>query len=383
VIRGNRMNICGHKRGISFISAVVALSLLIAGEATRPVALSNEKEKPDMPSSRYSVVKDTQEGMTVYILKDQKAECKALIVPEFGNNCFSYSFVVDGERIDVLDPPPSLDALKQRSSGFGNPVLFPFPNRIREGRFSFEGQDYQFDTPRPGANSIHGLVIARPWNVEKAEASDENGAQLVSSIKSTDFSDIIRQYPFLFHLCVTYTLKDGILSMLTEVENLGERNMPMGYGIHPYFCAPLSKSSSPEECQIILPARKYWELKDFLPTGQILEASGRYNLRDGVSAADIKFDDVFTDLIMTDGVSRCIVDDKKAKMRMILESDAIFREMVVYTPPGRPAVCFEPYTCPTDAINLHQHGIDARLIVLEPGESISATVKIIFEKYAQ
>ncbi len=130
---------------------------------------------------------------------------------------------------------------------------------------------------------------------------------------------------------------------------------------------------------IILPAKKYWELKDFLPTGKILEASGKYNLRDGVPMSDIRFDDVFTDLIMTGGVSRCIVDDKKAGMRMILESDPIFREMVIYTPPNRPSVCFEPYTCPTDAINLLQRGIDAGVIVLKPGESVVATVRIIFE----
>jgi len=373
---------CKSKMAFEF-RAFVFLVLMAAGVVgiLQPAALSSEKGELTVSSSRYSVVKDEQEGMTIYVLKDYKSGCEAKIVPEFGNNCFSYSFNVEGEQIDILDPPPSLAVLKQRASGYGVPVLFPFPNRIREGRFTFEGQDYQFDVPRPGANSIHGLVIGRPWKVEVAEATDENGARLVSSIKSSDFPDVIRQYPFQFNLRVTYTLKDGFLSLLAEMENMGQRNMPMGFGIHPYFRAPLSKSSSPDDCQIILPARKYWELEDFLPTGKILEASGRYNLRDGVSAADIRFDDVFTDLIITDGVSRCVVDDKKAKMRMILESDPIFREMVLYTPPNRPALCFEPYTCPTDAINLHQRGMDVGIIVLKPGESVSGTVKIIFEHY--
>ena len=185
--------------------------------------------------------------MSVYVLSDKEAGCEAKVVPEFGNNCFSFSFDADGEQIDIIDPPPSLDALKNRASGYGNPILFPFPNRIREGKFTFEGQDYQFDTAIPGANHIQGLVISRPWNVEKTEATDEAGAQLVSSIKASDFPDIIRQYPFPFDLRVTYILKDGVLSMVTEMENLGERNMPMGYGIHPYFSAPLSASTSPED----------------------------------------------------------------------------------------------------------------------------------------
>jgi aldose 1-epimerase len=363
-----------------WVVTIFCVKLILCG-----VALCGEigakSEELAMSSSRYSVVKDEQEGMTIYVLKDHKSDCEAKIVPQFGNNCFSYSFNVEGEQIDILDPPPSLAVLKQRASGYGVPILFPFPNRIREGRFTFEGQDYQFDVPRPGANSIHGLVLNRPWKVEKAEATDETGARLVSSIKSSDFPDIVRQYPFPFNLRITYKLKDGVLSLLADMENLGQRNMPMGFGIHPYFRAPLSKSSGPQDCQIKLPARKYWELRDFLPTGKILEASGRYNLRDGVSAADIRFDDVFTDLIMTDGVSRCVVDDKRAKMRMILESDPIFREMVLYTPPGRPALCFEPYTCPTDATNLRQRGMDVGIIVLKPGQTISAAVKIIFRRY--
>lgn len=338
-------------------------------------------EEVNMSSPRYSVAQYQQEGITVYVLRDQGSVCEAKIAPELGNNCFSYTFNVDGENIDILELVPSLTVLKGRSSGYGTPILFPFPNRIREGKFTFESRSYQFDVPSPGANSIHGLVLNRPWTVEKSEADDINGARLVSSFTSANFPDAIRQYPFPFNLQVTYILKDSVLTMVTKMENLGQRNMPMGYGIHPYFSVPLSKSSSSKDCQINVPVRKYWELKDFLPTGKIFEATGRYNLKDGVSAEDIRFDDVFTDVILTNGVSRCIVDDKKARMRMIIESDPIFREIVVYTPPNRPSICFEPYTCPTDAINLHQRGMEVGIIVLKPGESTSTTVRMIFERY--
>ena len=42
---------------------------------------------------------------------------------------------------------------------------------------------------------------------------------------------------------------------------------------------------------------------------------------------------------------------------------------MIFTPPHREAVCLEPYTCITDAINLHQQGKDAGLLVLSPGET--------------
>ena len=59
-------------------------------------------------------------------------------------------------------------------------------------------------------------------------------------------------------------------------------------------------------------------------------------------------------------------------MRLAAGSD--FRELVLFTPGHRQAMCLEPYTCATDAINLHQRGVDAGWRVLPSGESWSAEV---------
>ena len=50
--------------------------------------------------------------------------------------------------------------------------------------------------------------------------------------------------------------------------------------------------------------------------------------------------------------------------------------MVVFTPPHRQAFCVEPYTCVTDAINLQQQGIDAGLIVLQPGQRWQSALEL-------
>ena len=57
-------------------------------------------------------------------------------------------------------------------------------------------------------------------------------------------------------------------------------------------------------------------------------------------------------------------------------TDASFRELVVFTPPHRQAVCIEPYTSTGDAINLHERGIDAGLLVLEPGATWNGVVEL-------
>jgi aldose 1-epimerase len=57
-----------------------------------------------------------------------------------------------------------------------------------------------------------------------------------------------------------------------------------------------------------------------------------------------------------------------------------FRELLVFTPPHRQAVCLEPYTCVTDAINLQARGIDAGLLVLPPGGQWSGVVDMVVSR---
>ena len=317
----------------------------------------------------------------------------AEIVPELGNNCYTFK-VADGETwMEVIESPPDLTTLKERPTAYGNPILFPFPNRIRGGAFTFEGETYQFDKPPESPTSIHGLLLNQPYQVESCTAG-RDGAILVCSLDTRDFPDIARQYPFPFKIQITYTLgpvsptsgaSDSstetstlCLKMDVSIINTGARNMPMGFGIHPYFHTLLAPNSEATQAVITVPAAKYWELDDALvPTGKTFPVSGGLDLRNGQPFAGAELDHVFTDVQLTDGVSRCIIDNRDTGRGMILESDAQFRELVVYTPPGRPSICFEPYTCPTDAINLEAKGIPAGAIVLPPDETFSATVRII------
>ena len=44
----------------------------------------------------------------------------------------------------------------------GTPVLFPFPNRIRDGKYSFGGKSYSIPVGTKG-HAIHGFAIAANW----------------------------------------------------------------------------------------------------------------------------------------------------------------------------------------------------------------------------
>ncbi len=325
-------------------------------------------ETIDTPISKYQIYRIQQNGKAF-----------AEILPELGNNCYLFKVADNGKWIHLIDSPPDLATLKQRPTAYGNPILFPFPNRIRNGRWRFEGKTYQFDKAPESPTTIHGLLLNLPYHVDKYTA-DENSATLICSLNSQDFPDVIRQYPFPFKIEVTYTLRDAILTMGISIKNIGDQNMPMGFGIHPYFRTNLTGTANAAEALITVPAAQYWELDDLLiPTGRQQAVTGTLDLRKGQPFGKLKLDHVFTDVQLVDGVSRCLIENKDTGHTLVMESEAIFRELVVYTPPGRDAICFEPYTCPTDAINLEAKEIPAGVIVLAPDETFSGNVRFMLQ----
>lgn len=129
---------------------------------------------------------------------------------------------------------------------------------------------------------------------------------------------------------------------------------------------------------MILPASKYWVLKDFLPTGDVRGVDARLDFRTGQPLKGLKLDDVLTGLAFQGerGMARLIDRDKNAELQ--LEFDHAIRELVVYTPPNAPDVlAVEPYTQTTDAINLQSRGIDAGLRVLKHGQQQSLEIAMV------
>ena len=156
--------------------------------------------------------------------------------------------------------------------------------------------------------------------------------------------------------------------MTVTVSNPAAANLPYGFGIHPYFRLPFSPGGDPAQTKVVLPASRYWVLKDFLPTGEIRPVDSRLDFRAGLPRSGLELDDVLTGLQYQDrrGVARLVDLEKKAEFRLTFD-DGI-RELVVYTPPRKPDVlAVEPYTQTTDAINLQPQGKDAGLRLLAHG----------------
>lgn len=311
-------------------------------------------------SNSYTVSQETREGVEVFTL-EEAGRAAAEIAPGFGNNCFS--FRVGGR--EVIEPIPFNEFLKKPTS-YGNPILFPFPNRIRDGRFTFGGERFEVNPPR------HGFVRDKAWRAESSGASDADGAWLTSSLDAADYPDeILAQFPFPFRLEVTYRVRDGVLRMETVARNTGERPMPVGFGIHPYFRKPSAGT-------LTVPAAKRWELSESLPTGRLLDLEGYYDLRRPADVNSLALDDIYTEVEPdADGLARGVIGDSESGTEIVVEfSPDQFPHVVVYTTPApRRAVCVEPNTCPTDAFNLQERGVNSNVLALGAGDAASFDIR--------
>jgi aldose 1-epimerase len=311
-------------------------------------------------TTNYTATGAEREGVEVYTLRAPDG-ATAEVAPALGCNCFAFA-----DALPVLEPIPFAE-FRQKPTSYGIPVLFPFPNRIKDGRFTFAGRTYEVNPPR------HGFVRDKPWRVVGHGASNEAGAWLTAAFDARDYAEqVLAQFPFPFRLTVTYRLQDGALTMETVAQNVGDADMPAGFGIHPYF-------RKPERGSLVVPAAQRWELAESLPTGRLLEVEGAYDLRRATSLADMQLDDIFTGIgADTDGLTRCVLTDEEAGRQTIVEFDRRqFPHVVVYTPPPpRRAVCVEPNTCPTDAFNLQTRGVESNVLVIGAGAEESFNVRI-------
>jgi aldose 1-epimerase len=316
----------------------------------------------------------TRGGRTVYLLHDEITGSSASILPSYGFNLFDLRLPFAGQVRPVLVAADDFAENPSHPARSGTPILFPFPNRIRDGRFSFQGRNYQLPANN-GPNAIHGFAMDANWDVLDHGANADE-AFVTGRYQIAKHSPASRSlWPTDAVLQVRYSLAGRRLSMKVTVSNPTADDLPCGFGIHPYFRLPFAPGGDLERTKVILPASKYWVLKDFLPTGEVRPVEPRLDFRDGQPMKGLKLDDVLTGLLIPGerAAARLVDLEKNAEFQLTFGKG--IRELVVYTPSGRPdVIAVEPYTQTTDAINLQAQGIDAGLRVLKHGEQDILTI---------
>ena len=122
---------------------------------------------------------------------------------------------------------PSVDGYSDYLAFCRSGILCPFPNRIEEGRYSFNGQVHRLPiNETEHGHAIHGLVFDKEFNII---SRSERHIELSLDYPGTS------GFPFSFRCTVEYTLLDDGIGMRIELNNNGTQSFPFGLGWHPYF----------------------------------------------------------------------------------------------------------------------------------------------------
>lgn len=314
-----------------------------------------------MPAVREEIWKPGDgPGLPVVTLETDGARCR--IAPQLGLNCLSWE--VGGRELLWTSPDIDLNPVPTRS---GIPILFPFPNRIRGSRFSWEGKNYQLPTnDHDHKNAIHGFVCFRPWEVTYSDKS-----VLEARFDSRDFPELRGTWPSEYRCTARYSLPSRhSLCLDFAVENVGPVELPFGLGTHPYWRvvadrAKIRVGRFPDGDAPL----QAWVLDDLLPTGAFRPLNPiELKVQSGVELGRNVLDTVLQTRRPESDLRWLLTETTRGHDLMILTGcPDVFQTFVLFTPHHRQAVCIEPYTCTTDAINLQQRGVQAGLLTLPPG----------------
>jgi aldose 1-epimerase len=256
------------------------------------------------------------------------------------------SYEARGRRI--LD---GYDELELCPSGRGQ-LLIPWPNRIADGRYEFNGRAHQLplDEPEHG-NAIHGLVRWSEWTIAE-RGPDRVALELLLYPRPG--------YPFTLALRVEHALSAEGLAVEIEATNIGSEPCPYGAGAHPY----LALDSGADGAELCLPASTVLEANDrSIPVGQKGVSEAGLDFREAKPLTGARLDHCFTDLGRdVDGRARITVDGTT------LWADEAYPYVMAFTGDELPdvarrSIAIEPMTC---APNAFRSG--GGLIRLESGE---------------
>ncbi len=183
----------------------------------------------------------------------------------------------------VLDPYP-IDAMCD--GAHGSPLI-PWPNRLADGQYRFDGTEYQVALSEPEKhNAIHGLLRWRSWRVVRTSSAGVTmGVQLHP----------MQGYPFLLDVEVDYTLDGEGLTVTTTATNAGTRPCPYGTGQHPYLSPGVGLIN---QCTLQLGAstRILTDDQRQLPNGTEAVDRTIFDFREPRLLGTTKLDFAFTDL---------------------------------------------------------------------------------------
>ena len=261
------------------------------------------------------------------------------VVVEVGGGLRSYSAggreLVDGYGADEMS-----------SSGRGQ-ALIPWPNRLQDGSYEFDGRRHQLPLNEPEhRNAIHGLVRWAAWTASEREPHRVVMEHVLYPQPG---------YPFSLTLSIEYALSDSGLRVRTTATNVGTGPCPYGSGAHPYLTLG---TATVDRLLLRVPGRTVLRSDERgLPIGTEAVQNTEYDFRQPRRIGSTTLDHAFTDLERdADGLARVELRDPDHGARVSLWvdeqlplPDALQRRPASRRPPAQP--CRRAHDLPAERIS--------------------------------
>lgn len=263
---------------------------------------------------------------------------------------------------------PDTTALNQPPMSAGA-LLFPWPNRIRDGKWNFGGQQLQLPiTDQVHHAAIHGVLADLEFD---AVSVGEERVQFSTVLQPSS------GYPFRLVLEIEYLLGDRELVVAIQFRNTSDLPAPWAFGAHPYFAiAPADEST--------LTVRAQSQLRLDAQLIPILALKTPNPLQTGARLSQLQLDDLYVGCAdPTDSIAE-LADHTGRTLSIWAESG--FDYVQIFTPPTGSvldgefgAVAIEPMTAPGDAFN---SGVGLRWLAPDESERLRWGVRLN-EKWVQ
>lgn len=275
-------------------------------------------------------------------IRIKNKENELAIVPKFGGNLVELNMIINGKKTNILDSYDSgeeLAKLNYNKSAF----LLPFPNRLKNGQYQFDGKTYQFPINNTDTgNAIHGFKDFYNMEIIDYSTNEDNCSITLKSQYLGNNS----AYPFPFDFEIQYQLGEyNEFICQVQLTNPNDFTIPIGFGWHPYFKFGDSVNkialTLPKVDQILVDST-------MIPTGKRTDFTA---FSSSQAIGNTQFDTCFK-IKENDGKAtiELVIPHQKIKMIYWQEADK-FPYVQLFTPSSRKSLAIEPMTCNIDALN--------------------------------
>ncbi|SNS77677.1 aldose 1-epimerase [Noviherbaspirillum humi] len=268
--------------------------------------------------------------MTADIITLEAGKQRLRLIPSLGGSVAAWDWKAGDAWAPLFRP---WDGQSEERYSFACFPLVPWSNRITGGGFEHDGVFHPVKLNKPGeAYPIHGDGWMQPWQVQ-----DQGDGAITLALESHRFDGD----PYDYRSTQRFILEPHALRIELSVTHHGEKPLPYGLGLHPYFVRN-------ERTLLQSPCDGVWLAGDDpIPVSHTTEFPPTWDYNQPAPLQGPLIDNCFTGWI---GESVISYPDRGISITMTMDDCNGYSLM--YRPPDLPFFCLEPITQPIDAFHM-------------------------------